>query len=80
MMEILKNIPWEIFKKKPVPRPAIDYLDPFSENQCRLDDARLVMVDLCKKYDLAQVEGIVNEAWRQISNALFSEYTANAKD
>lgn len=74
MINILK-----LFKRSKNNVPESDVFDLFSESQCEVDDARLIMKKHCKDLDLQQVSAMIDEAWRQIGLAIFDREVENEK-
>lgn len=65
MFESLRNI----FKSKK--QKAKDHwICEVGEDQIKADEARLIMHDLCVKYDMLQIDSMVHESWRQMCAAI----------
>jgi hypothetical protein len=47
-------------------------LDIVSEDQEKLDGCRLVLHDICLRYEVPEIDSLVNEAWRQLCGKLMN--------
>lgn len=60
------------FKKKPIVVKPPEQLDIFSEDQCKLDDAVIVITTLCEDYMADDgMKAMTKEVWRQVGNKIF---------